>query len=49
MKPPSTKRTLLAPAMQSALDTGSDLYLQNREEMAELLDTPPSLSPLPGS
>ena len=26
-------RTLLAPAMRSALDTGSDLYLQNREDM----------------
>ena len=31
-------RTLLAPAMRSALDTGSDLYLQNREDMGELLD-----------
>ena len=31
-------RTLLAPAMRSALDTGSDLYLQNREDMSELLD-----------
>ena len=31
-------RTLLAPAMRSALDTSSDLYLQNREDMTELLD-----------
>ena len=31
-------RTLLAPAMRSALDTGSDLYLQNREDMSELLE-----------
>jgi acetyl-CoA carboxylase carboxyltransferase component len=31
-------RTLLAPAMRSALDTGSDLYLQNREDMAGLLE-----------
>ncbi|MEC7672036.1 MAG: carboxyl transferase domain-containing protein, partial [Actinomycetota bacterium] len=30
-------RTLLAPAMRSTLDTGSDLYLQNREDMSELL------------
>ncbi|MEM9466323.1 MAG: carboxyl transferase domain-containing protein [Actinomycetota bacterium] len=30
-------RTLLAPAMRSALDTGSDLYLQNREDMGALL------------
>ncbi len=29
--------TLLAPAMRSALDTGSDLYLQNRHDMAELI------------
>ncbi len=32
-------RTLLAPAMQSALDTGNDLYIQNRAEMLQLLDT----------
>jgi len=31
-------RTLLAPAMRSALDTASDLYLQNRDDMGELLD-----------
>ena len=30
-------RTLLAPAMRSTLDTGSDLYLQNREDMSDLL------------
>ena len=30
-------RTLLAPAMRSTLDTGSGLYLQNREDMSELL------------
>ena len=29
--------TLLAPAMRSALDTGSDLYLQNRNDMGELI------------
>ncbi len=30
-------RTLLAPAMRSVLDTGGALYLQNREDMGELL------------
>lgn len=29
--------SLLAPAMRSALDTGSDLYLQNRNDMGELI------------
>ncbi|MEM9200173.1 MAG: carboxyl transferase domain-containing protein [Actinomycetota bacterium] len=31
-------RTLLAPAMQSTLDTSGDLYVQNRDDMAALLD-----------
>ena len=35
---PAMDRTLLAPAMRSALDTASDLYLQNRDDMGELLD-----------